>query len=247
MVKPEFLSPSDQTTTIGHAFGTPLVIKGLSWLPAIQVFWWGLMSWIAGRRHPDWPLGKRLLDGFGMMVAMLGSEWCHNLSHAAAARWIGRPMDALRIFLGMPLVIYYDPENAAVTPRQHLVRSLGGPAFNVTAFSLASLLRRLTAPDTVARDVVDAAVGMNAFIFSVGMLPIPGIDGGPITKWSLVELGQTPPQADETVKKINRVTGAGLGLAAGVALKKRHWLLGMGFGLFSILSLLIGFGLLREK
>ena len=247
MVKPEFLSPADQTTTLGHAFGTPLVIKGFSWLPAIPALWWALMAWVAGRRHPHWPLGKRLLDGFGMLVVSLGSEWCHNLSHAAAARWIGRPMDALRILLGTPLVIYYDPENASITPRQHILRSLGGPAFNVTAFGLSSLLRLLTRPGTMARDLVDAALRMNAFLLGAAMLPIPGLDGGPILKWSLVELGQTPPQADGTVQKVNRFTGAGLGLASGLALKKRRWLVGGILGLFSTLSLLIGFGLLKEK
>ena len=42
------------------------------------------------------------------MPIVLGSEWCHNLAHAAAARAIGKPVDAIRITWGMPLLVYYD-------------------------------------------------------------------------------------------------------------------------------------------
>ena len=61
------------------------------------------------------------------MTAILGSEWCHSLAHAAAARSIGKPMDALRIDWGMPLVVYYDVDNEKVAPREHIIRALGGP------------------------------------------------------------------------------------------------------------------------
>ncbi len=242
-----FSSPTDRTTTVGRIFDVPLVAKGFTWLPAVQLLWWAAASWITGRRHPQWTGSQRLLSGLGATVVMLGSEWCHNLAHAAAARWVGQPMDALRIVGGMPLIIYSDPENPNVTPRQHILRSLGGPACNTVLLGLSRLLRPLTAPDTVGRAVVNAATGMNALLLSASLLPIPGIDGGPVLKWSLVELGQTPPQAAETLKKVNRVTWVGLGLAAALALKKRRRLVGIVLALFSALSLAFGFGWLKER
>jgi predicted phage tail protein len=84
------------------------------------------------------------------------------------------------------------------------------------------------------------------FISSLSLLPIPGIDGGPLLKWSLVERGHSPAGADEVVKGVNRFTGAGLGVVAGVALKKRHKWIGAALAAFAATSLAIGFGLLRE-
>jgi len=88
---------------------------------------------------------------------------------------------------------------------------------------------------------------MNAFLFSVSLLPIPAIDGGPILKWSLVDRGATPEEADKTVRGVNRVLGGGFVVAAGVALKRRRRLLGSILSMFAALSLSMGFGLLKEQ
>jgi Zn-dependent protease len=88
---------------------------------------------------------------------------------------------------------------------------------------------------------------MNTFLVSASLLPIPGLDGGPILKWSLVDRGATPEEADETVRAVNRVAGSGLGIAAGIALKRRRRFLGSLLALFATLSLAVGFGLLKEQ
>ena len=99
----------------------------------------------------------------------------------------------------------------------------------------------------MSRDVANAALGMNAFLSTASLLPIPGIDGGPILKWSLVERGYTPQEADELVMGVDRVAAGGLGVAAGVALKKRRWLLGAILAMFSAMALALGFGLVKEQ
>jgi len=85
------------------------------------------------------------------------------------------------------------------------------------------------------------------FLSTVSLLPIPGIDGGPILKWSLVECGRTTKDADEIVVQVNKVTGVGLGAAAGVAMKRKRWFIAIILGLLSITSLGVGFGLLKEN
>ncbi len=247
MKKPPFVTPTDEITTIGHVFGTPLVVKGYTWLPLIELIAWPVMTWIAGRRHPDWSWPKRATVGAVTTVVALGSEWCHNFAHAAAARWVGKPMDAMRIFWGTPLCIYYDIEDNAVAPRQHIARALGGPIINAVLMSLARLLRPLTRQGTASREIADTAVAMNTFLATVSLTPIPGIDGGPILKWSLVDRGKSPAEADAVVQKVNGVMGAGLMGVSAVALKKRRWLLGVLAALFGVISLLIGLGLLKEK
>ena len=113
------------------------MVKGWNWFPANQIVLWAVMSWAAGREHPRWSRGKSIATGALTMTIILGSEWLHNLAHAAAARWIGKPADALRIFMGMPLMVYRDENNSSVTPREHILRALGGPAFNACLLALA--------------------------------------------------------------------------------------------------------------
>ena len=247
MQKPAVVRPTDEVTTVGRVLGTPVVVKSLTWLPLTQFAVWLVMAWHAGRGHPDRSWGKRLGTGALTMAAILGSEWCHNLAHAAAARLVGKPTDALRISWGMPLVVYYDVNDESVTPRQHIARALGGPVFNALLLPFALLLRKLTRPGSVPRDVADAAAGMNLFLSTASLLPIPGIDGGPILKWALVARGSTPAEADETVKVADRVMGGGLAVAAGVAFKRRRRFLSAILAVFSLLALAVGSGLVKEQ
>src|SRR4030042_6373235 len=108
MTNPPFLDPEDRPTSLGHVFGAPMVVKGWTCLPVIELVVWGILSWVAGCKRPDWSRKKRAAAGAATTIIMLGSEWCHNLAHAAVAYKVGKPMDAIRIFFGTPLLIYYN-------------------------------------------------------------------------------------------------------------------------------------------
>ena len=246
MKKPTVLESTDDATIIGRAFGTPLVVKGITWFPVVELIAWGIMTWVAGLRHPGWDWRKQIGTGALTSILVLGSEWCHNLAHAGAARLIGKPMDAMRIAWGMPLVVYYNLNDQNVTPRQHITRAFGGPLFNAAVLPFILLFRRFTRKGSVAREVVDTAAGMNLFLCTASLLPIPGIDGGPILKWSLVDSGRSVAEADDLVKKADLIVGAGLGAAAGLAMKRRRKLLGALLGMFAALALAVGFGLIKE-
>jgi len=234
-------------THVGKVFDAPLAIKGKSWLPLTQILLWGIMTWFAGRKQPSRSWRERIGIGGMTTVVTLGSEWCHNLAHAAAAKLVGRPVNAIRIVWGMPILIYFDINDSTVTPRQHITRSLGGPFFNLVMLPVALLARYFTRVDTPAHDVAEAAVGMNTFLLSVSLLPIPGIDGGPILKWSLVERGQSLEQADETVRKVNLATSVGLGVVSAAALKKRKYLIGGFAAVLGCVALAVGVGWLKEQ
>jgi hypothetical protein len=107
MKKPAIVSPEDEVTKVGQAFSTPLVVKGKTWLPLTQLAAWPVMAWVARKRVPKRTWLQSLGVGALTTPVMLGSEWGHNLAHAAAARVVGKPMDAIRITWGMPLVVYY--------------------------------------------------------------------------------------------------------------------------------------------
>lgn len=247
MIKPAFVKPGEEVTRVGTVFGTPLVVKGLTWLPLVELVVWGVTSWLAGRRRPERTWAARLGVGALTMPLVVGFEWLHNFAHAAAAQLVARPMDAMRITWGTPLVVYHDIEDPNVSPRQHIIRALGGPLVNALLLPLALVARQLTAPGSVGREMADTAIATNTFLSTVSLLPMPGIDGGPILKWSLVDRGYTKDEADLVVRKVNGVVGVGMGLTAVVAGKQRRWWLAVLAAQMAVSMIAFARGWIREQ
>ncbi len=243
--KPPVYSPETEGETLAHIWETPVVVVGHTWLPLAELASWVVFSWWSSRRNP----ASKPLTNLGMgaihTLTTLGSEWCHNLAHVAASKLVDRPMDALRITWGMPLCVYYELEDARVTPRQHIARALGGPLFNLAAAFGLGLVRPITRASTPAREIVDRAIGANIFILGAGLLPYPGLDGGVILKWSLVEGGSTPKQADLITRGVDGAVAAGLAGAAMGLRKRRPWL-SLLLAVLSALGLGFALGLVRE-
>lgn len=221
---PFSFQPGKPVRVIARFFGTPLAVQGLNWLPLNQLLLWALFGELSRKRHPGWPAHQNLLLGGLKMVVLLGSEWCHNLAHAATARVVGQPVDRMRIILGMPVLLYDEPEHPSITPRQHLARSLGGPLCNMMLWVLSKVFQRRVTPGSPAREVADVAVGMNTFLASASLLPVSVFDGGPVVKWSLVMRGFAPDQAEAAIKRANRILGPGLLGCAVLAVARKRWL-----------------------
>ncbi len=243
---PFTFKPGQRVFPLGKIFGTPLALQGSNWLPVTQVFFWVLFTWRSKRDRPSWSGYQHFILGGLKMVVLLGSEWCHNLAHVAAARAVGKPVDAIRILFGMPVLLYDEPEHPSITPRQHIIRSLAGPICNLTLLLFGKLFQRLTPPSSPAREIVDTAVGMNTFIASAALVPIPAFDGGPILKWSLIARGYSPDKAKAITTRLDQVVGVGLLGSAAVALRKRRWLLALILSFLGMLSLATGFGKLKN-
>ncbi len=239
-------STGDGSRTLFSFAGTPVRIQTW-WLtvPTIPLAAWGLMAALAGRRRPARSTGERLAVGALTGAIVIGSEWGHNLAHAASARLTGAPMDALYVMGGMPRV-FYTINDARVSPRQHVLRALGGPLFNGLLWLVSALLRRRTAPDSLAREALDAACAASAFICTAGLMPLPGLDGGPILKWALVRRGHSPEDADRFLEEVDLVLGAALITAGIVVLPQRRW---PGLGLLGVglMCLAIALGFVKEE
>ena len=249
MIEPEAYFPNDDGSApkiVGKVFDAPIVTQGNTWIPLTQVFTWLIMAREAGRLHPERSWRQRLGIGALTMPVILGSEWCHNLAHAAAAWWVGKPADAIRVSWGMPLLVYDDVEDPGVTPRLHILRALGGPVINALFLGIAAVLRRFVREHTVARDIANAAAGMNGFLVFAGLLPLPRLDGSVILKWTLVEYGQTPEAADEALQPANLVTSLGLGVGTALALKLKKRFLAAVLAAFGVISFLVGTGLVQD-
>jgi len=245
MESPFVFHTEKNITILCHIFGTPLAIQGISWLPLNQLFFWVLFTWRSVRKHPTWTGFKHLILGGLRMAVLLGAEWCHNLAHVAAARAVDKPVDAMRIIVGMPGLIYDEPEHPSITPRQHLIRSLGGPVCNTVLLAVSKVFQRFTPTGSTAREVADTAVGMNIFIATASLLPVPVFDGGPILKWSLIGRGISPAKAAVIATRTNQVLGPGLLGIAAVAMGKKHWLLAFILAFLGALSLAAGLGKIK--
>jgi len=235
MRKPPVLCPDDDAISVGRVFATPLMVKGFTWFPLTQCIVWGVMLWIAGRTRPDRGLGERMRIATYTMPAVLGSEWGHNLAHAAAANWVGKPMDAIRITWGMPLCVYYDINDDSVTPQRHILRALGGPLFSFILLVISSAVRRITPKASLSREVADV------------LLPIPGIDGGPILKWSLVERGRTIEEADQVIRKVDGGLGIALSFLSAATISRGKRVIGLLSAMLAVMSFGVALGWIREQ
>jgi hypothetical protein len=228
-------------------FPTPIRTRGWISLPFNELVFWTYFTWQAGRKHPERSLAQRMGLGLLQMSVFLGSEWCHNLAHAVAAQWAGKPMDALEVVAGMPVCIYSVENHRSTRPRQHILRALGGPVFNLGLMLLSHLARHFTRPTSAAREVLDTAIHMNTFLCTGSLLPLPGIDGGPILKWSLVANGHTPAQADAVVRRVDMALSPALGGLAGAYFRRGRWVSGMAGAFLAIIALAVGMGWMKGQ
>ena len=186
---------------------------------------WGALSWLAGQQMPEssWP--ARLLVGTLSLAALLAADLGHAIAHIVSARHAGAPMDAIVVSMGMPRTLYLDN---SVLPQMHRLRALGGPIYNALGLLASLFLRILTSPGSPARLVAGWSCIGHGMILAGSLTPLPIVDGGVILKWTLVERGRTPAQADAVVRRLDLVIGA-VAVTAGVVLAtQRHWLLALG-------------------
>jgi hypothetical protein len=133
-------------------------------------------------------------------------------------------MNEILLSSGMPRTLY---ENNDVSSQTHIQRSLGGPIFSLTGFTLSLLWRRISPRGSLSRDLANASLAGHSFILLGSLAPLPMVDGGIILKWKLVEGGQSPKQADQVVRKTSLRLGAAiLGLGVMLSLIRKRKLVG---------------------
>ncbi len=184
-----------------------------------------VMSYLTGRSHPQrsWP--ERVLVGSVAMSLWVIADLGHALAHTVSARKAGAPMDEIQVSEGMPRTIYFDND---VSPQAHRMRALGGPIYSALGLSTSLALRVATPKDSLAHELAGWSVLGQSFIFLGSLAPLPIVDGGSILKWTLVERGQTPEEAEQVVERTGLVAGAAaLGASAALA-AKRKWLPALG-------------------
>lgn len=247
MKKPIFLSKDDPTWEVARLYDVPLVVRrDLSVLPLSQVVIIAFFHRQLAKRFPKLNQGQTIAWSIGCMFALLGSEWGHNLAHALTSIRINKPVDAIRIHFGMPLLIYFDPNDPEVTPKKHMLRAIGGPAFNLLTLPSLYILHGSMKPDTPPRYLARLAFDTNLFLGTVSLTPLPSLDGGPLLKWGLVQNGRSDEEAEKIVKSANGLAAMLFSILAWFSHVRAKNLLAIIFGLLGITSLAIALGWLDE-
>jgi hypothetical protein len=190
---------------------------------------WAISSWLGRRKHPERPLWACLSVGLAAVVTLLVADLGHAIAHILSARHAGAPMDEILISSGMPRTLYPDQ---AVSPAVHRKRALGGPIFSAIGCLQSGLVHALSTSERV-KELASWSLLGHGFILMGSLLPFPMVDGGSILKWTLVERGRTPTQADEIVRRVNWTLGVLASTIGAALLALRSWvagLIGIGVG-----------------
>jgi hypothetical protein len=223
----------DQTTIVSHPplemqsffsiLDTPVHVKP-GFLANLLALWAG-MTWLSGKKHPEPHFPVRLLASALSASALILSDVGHAFAHTISARYAGAPMDEIVLSSGMPRTIYYEDH---VPPRAHRMRALWGPLFSVLGLGISLLVRSLVPRHSIAREVADWSSVGHGLILTGSLAPLPIVDGGSLLKWTLVDHGRTPTEADQIVKQAGIATGVAATGAGVMFATRRRWILAAG-------------------
>jgi cytochrome c biogenesis protein CcdA len=218
-IPPSSPSPSRQTARTLRLLATPLEVAPGFYFNLAAL--WAGMSWLMGVKHPSWSWLKRIFSGALTGFALIFADVGHAFAHTFSARAAGAPMDQIRLTSSMPRTVYFDE---SVPPRAHILRALGGPIFSALGFMISRAVHRLVPCNSVVREVASWSSVGHGLIFVGSLAPLPIVDGGSILKWSLVESGQTPAQADQIVQQAGIATALAATTAGAAFAARRKWL-----------------------
>ena len=145
-----------------------------------------------------------MLAGALSALVLILSDVGHAFAHTISTRFAGAPMDEIELSSGMPRTIYHEDH---VPPRVHRMRALGGPLFSALGLGISWLVRSLVPRPSIAREVSDWSCVGHGLILTGSLAPLPIVDGGSLLKWTLVDRGRSPAEADRIVKQAGIATG----------------------------------------
>jgi hypothetical protein len=211
-----------QANRLVTLWGTPVKVQPIVLVNLVIL--WAAVTWLGRSAHPERSLWTALLVGLVSTALLMFADFGHAIAHILSARYAGAPMDEVLISAGMPRTLYFDNN---VPPAAHRTRALGGPIFSLLGFLLSLLLYVLSWKGSIARELSGWSLLGHALILLGSLAPLPVVDGGSILKWTLVERGRTPVQADQIIRRIDWLLGFTLGVLGAVLFVLRLWTAGL--------------------
>lgn len=155
---------------IGRFWGVKLLVTPITWLGPFVFF--GL-HFLLNLLNTRLSLTDRLYQSLLFTIAVEITTVLHALGHIISGKMVHSAMDELLITATRDVNLYHG-DQSSIPSHVHLVRSLGGPVFNLIVAGLLSLL--VIAPSFWSA-LLASLISTNRFFGFGGFLPLPSVDG----------------------------------------------------------------------
>jgi Zn-dependent protease len=160
---------------IGRFWGVGLLVTPLTWLGPLVFF--GLHI-ILNLLNSGLSLTERLYEALLFTIAVEITTILHAFGHILSGKLVHSAMDGLLITATRDINLYHGDQRH-VPGYIHLVRSLGGPLFNIVVAGVCAALATIIAPGFWL-DLAISLLATNLFFGLGGLLPLPSVDGAVI-------------------------------------------------------------------
>ena len=160
---------------IGRFWGVTLLVTPLTWLGPFVFFGVNILLNALNSRIS---LADRLYQALLFMIAVETTTLLHAFGHILSGKLVRSPMDELLITATRDINLYHG-DQSRIPGYVHLVRSIGGPIFNVFVAGICALIATRVAPGFWS-SFITGLVATNLFFGLGGLLPLPSIDGAVI-------------------------------------------------------------------
>ena len=157
---------------IGQFWSVRLLITPITWLSPFVFF--GL-HFLINLLNPNLNLVDRLYQSLLFTIAVEITTVLHAFGHILSGKLVNSAMDELLITATRDVNLYHG-DQSMIPSHVHLIRSLGGPVFNlIVAGTLITLAPRI-APGFWS-GLIASLISTNLFFGFGGFLPLPSVDG----------------------------------------------------------------------
>src|SRR5215213_8113911 len=158
--------------TIGRFWGVALLVTPLTWVGPFVFF--GL-HFLLNALNLQLSLADRLYQALLFTIAVEITTMLHAFGHILSGKLVRSPMDELLITALRDVNLYHG-DQSLVPGYVHLVRSIGGPIFNLIIAGICAAIATVVAPG-FGFALLASLVSTNLFFGLGGLLPLPSVDG----------------------------------------------------------------------
>jgi len=157
---------------VGRFWGITLLITPFTWLGPVFFFAAHFVLNLL-KDHPT--MTDRLYQSMLFTIAVESTTILHAFGHILSGKMVNSAMDEFLITTTRDVNLYHG-DQSAVPGYVHLVRSLGGPLFNLLVAGICVFFSNKFSQG-FASDLLASLIGTNLFFGIGGFLPIPSVDG----------------------------------------------------------------------
>lgn len=157
---------------VGRFWGITLLVTPFTWLGPLVFFGLHLLLNLLNTRLN---LSERLYQAGLFTLAVEVTTALHAFGHIVSGKLVHSAMNELLITATRDVNLYHG-DQSLIPGSVHLVRSVGGPLFNLLIAGLGVVAAALVAPGFWSA-LIASLISTNLFFGLGGFLPLPSVDG----------------------------------------------------------------------